>query len=82
MLASGVFLERHSGALSGEERAYFEPLRGHYDVNFYMQQLEDADKSGQGATVRNRRLAWLNRQDATGEYFSEVRLLGTFPCTS
>ena len=75
---TGVFLERHGEALNTTERALFEPLRtSNFEVDFYMRQLEQTDtgqhssSSADRATVRNRRLAKLNRLDAD-EFFSEV----------
>ena len=75
---TGVFLERHGEALSTNERALFQPLRtGNFEVDFYMRQLEQTDgdqhssSSADRATVRNRRLAKLNRVDAD-DFFSEV----------
>ena len=75
---TGVFLERHGEALNTNERALFEPLRtGSFEVEFYMRQLEQTDanqhnsSSADRATVRNRRLAKLNRIEAD-EFFSEV----------
>ena len=76
---TGVFLERHGEALNTTERALFEPLRtGSFEVDFYMRQLEQTDatqhnsSSVDRATVRNRRLAKLNRVDAD-DFFSEVK---------
>ena len=43
----GVFLERHGKLLHDQQRQFFEPLRGDYEVNFYMMMLEDAGKTRQ-----------------------------------
>ncbi|KAK9816892.1 hypothetical protein WJX72_006847 [[Myrmecia] bisecta] len=69
----GVFLERYAEQLTVDERAYFEPLREDYEVNFYLKQAEQQASAAKptSAQVKNRRLAQMNRLDAAGEYFSD-----------
>lgn len=70
---AGVFLERYGEQLTPAERKQFEGLRSDFEVDFYLRHLEDTDAS-RGATTRNRRLAYMNRLEEEGEYFSEVRI--------
>lgn len=68
----GVFLERHGSDLTADERRAFECLRGDYEVRFYLRFLEEQQDAGKQATVaRNRRVAYMNRLEAEGAYFSE-----------
>lgn len=70
----GVFLERYSNKLTEAERAQFEPLRGDYEVDFYLKLAEDdANRAAHklSATAKNRRHAQLKRLVADGAYFSE-----------
>ena len=70
----GVFLERYASKLSKQERAEFEPLRDDYEVDFYLKLAEDEAASaatGLTATVKNRRLAQLNRLVQEGKFFSD-----------
>mgnify|MGYP001807435405 CR=1 FL=1 len=79
--------QRYALLLSAEERDTFQPLRGHYEVNFYLQQAEAANQQQQqqqqqqpgskhvqqhlSSTVKNRRLAFMRRLEQQGEYFTE-----------
>lgn len=70
----GVFLERYANRLTETEQGYFEPLRGDYEVDFYLKLVEDdanrnADKLS--AKCKNRRHAQLKRLVADGSYFSD-----------
>lgn len=70
----GVFLERYASKLTAAERSHFEPLRGEYEVDFYLKLAEDeASKAGSAvsATAKNRRHAQLKRLVADGSYFSD-----------
>ena len=78
----GVFLERYASKLSQQEIAQFEPLRDDYEVDFYLKLAEDeelAARSGLSATVKNRRLAQLNRLVDEGKYFSEEAMRNRAP---
>ena len=78
----GVFLERYASKLTEAERALFEPLRGNYEVDFYLKLAEDDAKraaSKVSATAKNRRHAQLNRLVADGSYFSEDAMRNRAP---
>ena len=78
----GVFLERYASKLTDAERALFEPLRGNYEVDFYLKLAEDDAKraaSKTSATTKNRRHAQLNRLVADGSYFSEDAMRNRAP---
>ncbi|KAI7841196.1 hypothetical protein COHA_005162 [Chlorella ohadii] len=71
----GVFLERHGSELTADERRQFDCLRGDYEVQFYLRLLDEQEDAGkQAAVARNRRLAYMNRLEAEGAYFSEAEM--------
>jgi hypothetical protein len=49
---SGVFLERYGDLLSRSERAYFEPLRSDYEVDFYLRLLDSRDEQNAQVSPR------------------------------
>ena len=78
----GVFLERYASKLTQAERAQFEPLRGDYEVDFYLKLAEDDAKRAANkvsATAKNRRHAQLKRLVADGSYFSEDAMRNRAP---
>lgn len=78
----GVFLERHGSSLSASERKLFHPLRGDYEVDFYLRLLEDGrDEKKRSQVSRNRRLAAMNRLLKEGTYFSEKEMRDRQPGT-
>ncbi|PSC75048.1 coiled-coil domain-containing 97 isoform A [Micractinium conductrix] len=71
----GVFLERHGDSLTSSERTQFQPLRGDYEVDFYLRQLEEADdEERRGQVAKNRRLAHMQRLERDSAYFSEKEM--------
>lgn len=78
----GVFLERHGSSLSTFERDQFQPLRGDYEVDFYLRLLADGeDEKKRSQVSRNRRLAAMNRLLKEGTYFSEKEMRDRQPGT-
>jgi hypothetical protein len=70
---AGIFLERYGTQLDASERECFQDLRSHFEIDFYMKQLENAAaQRSTVVTVRNRRLAHMSRLEKEGDYFSEV----------
>jgi len=79
-----VFLERYGPLLQPQEISMFEPLREiNYEIDYWLRHVQqqheqlEVSSSNQGnshqlsTTVKNRRLAYMQRLQKQGDYFSE-----------
>eukprot|EP00775_Hariotina_reticulata_P014335 gene14335-61_t len=87
-----VFLERYGSRLQPQEISAFEPLReSNYEIDYWLRHVQqqheqvEVSSSGQGnsqqlsTTVKNRRLAYMQRLQKQGDYFSEDSMRGREP---
>ncbi|GAQ91540.1 hypothetical protein KFL_008030020 [Klebsormidium nitens] len=74
---AALFLEKYGESLSGDELLQFEGLKGDYEVNWHLNRLNDSlspspqREKARAAQVKNRRLAYMQRLEDEGTYFSE-----------
>eukprot|EP00898_Chlorokybus_atmophyticus_P008576 jgi/Chlat1/871/Chrsp107S01318 len=66
-----VFLERYGRLLLPQELRAFTELEDNYEVSWHLRHLAPADSRARRTEVKNRRLAYLRRLEASGTYFAE-----------
>lgn len=87
-----VFLERYGSQLQPQEISAFDPLRGsNYEIDYWLRHVQqqheqlEVSSSGRGnsqqlsTTVKNRRLAYMQRLQKQGDYFTEDSMRGREP---
>ncbi|KAJ7539334.1 hypothetical protein O6H91_11G087400 [Diphasiastrum complanatum] len=74
---AAIFLERYGQILNSSELQEFEVLQDDYEVSWHLKQLKTTfyptvqEQKSRTATVKNRRLAYMDRLVQDGQYFSE-----------
>ncbi|KAJ4827150.1 hypothetical protein Tsubulata_044530 [Turnera subulata] len=77
---ASVFLERYGAQLTSDELLEFDILAGDYEVNWHLKNLRSklsptkAELRSRSVTVKNRRLAYLDKLIRDGKYFSEEEM--------
>ncbi|KAL5750777.1 hypothetical protein ACOSP7_025380 [Xanthoceras sorbifolium] len=72
-----VFLERYGSQLTTDELREFDALKDDYEINWHLKNLRSKmsptseELRSRSVTVKNRRLAYLNKLIGDGHYFSE-----------
>ncbi|XP_064603029.1 coiled-coil domain-containing protein 97-like isoform X2 [Liolophura sinensis] len=70
-----TFLSRYCKFLVGEDLEYFSPLKGNYEIDFYLTQISDRLNSTKNKlTVKNRRFQAMKSMVECGEYFSDAEM--------
>eukprot|EP00252_Welwitschia_mirabilis_P002392 TRINITY_DN12337_c0_g1_i1.p1 TRINITY_DN12337_c0_g1~~TRINITY_DN12337_c0_g1_i1.p1 ORF type:complete len:296 (-),score=69.79 TRINITY_DN12337_c0_g1_i1:150-1037(-) len=74
---AALFLERYGSNLNTEELQEFEILNHDYEINWHLKHLKSLlnptteEKRMHAVTIKNRRLAYMNKLISDGTYFSE-----------
>ncbi|KAJ6394189.1 hypothetical protein OIU77_023420 [Salix suchowensis] len=74
---AAVFLERYGAQLNSEELREFDTLNYDYEINWHLKNLRtkisptSEELRSRSVTVKNRRLAYLDKLVLDGKYFSE-----------